>query len=209
MATVRATALRFALTKGSCSKRQLWNSLRWPIYAINSVDNTQLPCYTLPPTQHHSFFGNLPPWELSVKNVCIDHLNTEVRDEKTYAAYTFLLNLIWLIFQRWKNEFLVWDSKAFGDVERVQFLPSEIWVPDISLYNKWVMASLCNKIRETKKLWININQHVINLRKRCYSQNSIFATIAVFNKMSASMFKISLKYSGEIFKSYLYSNILT
>lgn len=40
----------------------------------------------------------------------------------------------WVI-QMWKNEFLVWDSKAFGDIERVQFLPSEIWVPDISLYN--------------------------------------------------------------------------
>ncbi|PFX17740.1 Acetylcholine receptor subunit alpha-L1 [Stylophora pistillata] len=40
----------------------------------------------------------------------------------------------WVV-QKWKNEFLVWDSKAFGDVTRVQFLPSEIWVPDISLYN--------------------------------------------------------------------------
>ena len=28
---------------------------------MNSVDNTKLPCYTLPPMQHHSFSGNLPP----------------------------------------------------------------------------------------------------------------------------------------------------
>ena len=27
----------------------------------NSVDNTKLPCYPLPPTQHHSLFRNLPP----------------------------------------------------------------------------------------------------------------------------------------------------
>ena len=27
---------------------------------INSFDNTKLPCYTLPPTQHLSFFRNLP-----------------------------------------------------------------------------------------------------------------------------------------------------
>ena len=27
---------------------------------INSVENTLLSCYTLPPTQHHSFFRNLP-----------------------------------------------------------------------------------------------------------------------------------------------------
>ena len=30
-------------------------------YVINSVDNTKLPCYTLPPTKQHSFFRNLPP----------------------------------------------------------------------------------------------------------------------------------------------------
>ena len=36
------------------------NYLRWPINTINSVDNIILLCYTLPPTQHHSFFRNLP-----------------------------------------------------------------------------------------------------------------------------------------------------
>ena len=30
------------------SKLQLLNSLQWPIYFINLVDNTKLPCYTLP-----------------------------------------------------------------------------------------------------------------------------------------------------------------
>ena len=28
---------------------------------INSIDNTKLSWYTLPPRQHHSFFRNLPP----------------------------------------------------------------------------------------------------------------------------------------------------
>ena len=41
---------------------KFWSySLQWPIYVINSVDNTKLPCYTLPSTQHHSFFRNLTP----------------------------------------------------------------------------------------------------------------------------------------------------
>ena len=31
------------------------------VIGINSVDNTKLPCYTLPPMQHHNFFRNLPP----------------------------------------------------------------------------------------------------------------------------------------------------
>ena len=43
------------------SKRQLWNSLHWPIYVINTVDDTKLPSYTLPPIQHHSFFRKLSP----------------------------------------------------------------------------------------------------------------------------------------------------
>ena len=51
----------FVLTKGSRMNVNFRNSLRWPIYVINSVDNTELPCYTLPPTQHHSFFRNQPP----------------------------------------------------------------------------------------------------------------------------------------------------
>ena len=50
------------LTQGQCSKHQLLNSLRWLIYVINLFDNTKLPCYTLPPMQHHSYFRNLPPF---------------------------------------------------------------------------------------------------------------------------------------------------
>ena len=66
------------MTRRERSKRQLWNSYRWPILRyqllsalkllkvansryqpLSTVDNTELPCYTLPPTQHHSFFRNL------------------------------------------------------------------------------------------------------------------------------------------------------
>ena len=49
------------LTKGECLKHKLWNSLQWPNYVINSVGNTKLPCYTLPPMQYHSFIRTLPP----------------------------------------------------------------------------------------------------------------------------------------------------
>ena len=34
------------------------------------IDNTKLPCYTLPPMQHHSFFRNLPT--LSVRSCHLD-----------------------------------------------------------------------------------------------------------------------------------------
>ena len=39
-----------------CQKRQLWKSLRWP--------TNNLPCYTLSPTQYHSFFRNLPRFNI-------------------------------------------------------------------------------------------------------------------------------------------------
>ena len=38
-----------------------FNFLQWPIYIINSANNTKLHCYTLSLMQHHSFFRNLPP----------------------------------------------------------------------------------------------------------------------------------------------------
>ena len=50
-----------AMKKDSRSKRQLWNSLRRLIYGIKSVDDTKLPCFTLPPTQHYSLCRNLLP----------------------------------------------------------------------------------------------------------------------------------------------------
>ena len=33
---------------------------RWSIYVISSAYDTLLPCYTLPLTQHHSSYRNLP-----------------------------------------------------------------------------------------------------------------------------------------------------
>ena len=38
-----------------------FSSLKGPIYIFCSVDNTKLPCYTLPPMQHHNSFKNVPP----------------------------------------------------------------------------------------------------------------------------------------------------
>ena len=32
------------------------------IYVINSIEKTTLPCSALPPTHHHSFFRDIPPF---------------------------------------------------------------------------------------------------------------------------------------------------
>ena len=50
----------FALTKGERSKLHLRNSLRWSIYVIGSVDNTKLPCYTLPRRNTTVFLETYP-----------------------------------------------------------------------------------------------------------------------------------------------------
>ena len=47
--------------EGLTLKTSALNSLQWPIYIINSVNNTKLHCCTLPLMQHHSFLRNLPP----------------------------------------------------------------------------------------------------------------------------------------------------
>ena len=51
---------QFALTKDQHWKRQPLNSLQWPIYVFNSVDNTKLPCYT-PSDTTQQFLWKLIP----------------------------------------------------------------------------------------------------------------------------------------------------
>ena len=82
---VICTVAIFTLTKGWRSKRQLFNSLRWPIYIITSVDNTKLPCYTLSPTQQQ-FHWKLTPF-IQVKNdeVSILECRSSVHHTRNYT----------------------------------------------------------------------------------------------------------------------------
>ena len=69
------------------SKRQLliMNSLWWPFYFIDSVDNTKLPFYTLSPTQHHSFFRNVTP--LSVETGSFETQAPSNNSARNFAIY--------------------------------------------------------------------------------------------------------------------------
>ena len=58
MLTFQALAIRQSSDEWLTLKT---SALQRPIYVFNSVDNTKLPYYTLPPAQHHSFFRNLLP----------------------------------------------------------------------------------------------------------------------------------------------------
>ena len=48
------------------------------MYIINSVDNAELPCYTLPPTQHHTFFRKLPLFSSHHLVITVVILSTQV-----------------------------------------------------------------------------------------------------------------------------------
>ena len=82
----------FALTRGQPSKRQLWNSLRWEIYVINSVDHTKLPCNSIPPTWQHCFFRNLPLCLTGKSMVCYRRRNACLRPLSVLLPFRLLLD---------------------------------------------------------------------------------------------------------------------
>ena len=67
-------------------KCQLLNSTQWPIYIINSVNNTKLPCYTLPLMQHQNFFRNLPP--LPAQQSSTEHELTEKNNSSVLFSFS-------------------------------------------------------------------------------------------------------------------------
>ena len=64
-------------------KTSAFKLLRWPVYIINSVDNTKLPCYTLSLTQHHSFLRNLPPYSFNYQLSYSELISIECRKTNT------------------------------------------------------------------------------------------------------------------------------
>ena len=41
-----------------------------------------------------------------------------------------------LLWQYWRNPQLTWDPNKYGGIKEIHVSPSDIWVPDILLYNK-------------------------------------------------------------------------
>ena len=69
-------------------KTSAFKLLRWLVYIINSVDNTKLPCYTLPLTQHHSFLRNLPPYSFNYQLSYSELISIECRKTNTRVITT-------------------------------------------------------------------------------------------------------------------------
>ena len=71
------------------------NSLWWPVYTINSVNLTKIPCYTPPLIKLHSFFRNVP--HLWLINWLIDYLTDWPLIDwliDCLNLYMFVINLI-------------------------------------------------------------------------------------------------------------------
>ena len=82
------------------SNARNFNSSRWPIYIINSVDKTKLACYTSPPTQYNSFIKNL---------AALRHLNWLKINSVLFCLSIYLfVNLLISFIQ---NLFLQYDSE--------------------------------------------------------------------------------------------------
>ena len=61
-------------------------------YIVNSVDRTKLSCYNSPPTQHHSFFRNLPLYIILV--ICTSQEFTLIFECATLVI-TLIISSYW------------------------------------------------------------------------------------------------------------------
>ena len=71
--------------EGLTLQTSAFNFLQWPIFIINTINNTKLHCYTLPLMQHHSFFRNLPPlpaWQSSTQRELAEKKDSSVLSNK-------------------------------------------------------------------------------------------------------------------------------
>ena len=44
-------------------------------------------------------------------------------------------HVICILFQHWKDRYLVWNPGDYGDIDAIRLSHSLIWIPDITLYN--------------------------------------------------------------------------
>ena len=62
--------------------------------------------------------------------------------EITTSLFRFLVDEIKLLYselcsfsQYWTDEFIAWNSSEYGGVETLKFNPSQLWVPDLCIYD--------------------------------------------------------------------------
>ena len=66
-------------------------------------------------------------------------------NSRFFVFSIFTVNIFTIVhyLQKWRNEFLSWKPSEFGGIKTLNIDPTKVWVPDITLYNKYVKFDLC------------------------------------------------------------------
>lgn len=56
-------------------------------------------------------------------------------------AFQLLHPLPSILFQYWTDIYLSWNPESYPGVQNLRFPSNLVWVPDILLYNRWVVLS--------------------------------------------------------------------
>ncbi|CAH1791878.1 unnamed protein product [Owenia fusiformis] len=74
----------------------------------------------------------IPSYDGSQLRVTMDMALNQIVDVN--EKNQMIITSVWLRFA-WVDEYLQWNETEYGGVSKVHFPPSEIWVPDITLYD--------------------------------------------------------------------------
>ena len=48
----------------------------------------------------------------------------------------------WCIVKEWEDLNLRWDPKEYGGIKTFEIPSEEIWLPEMVLFNKWVLTNV-------------------------------------------------------------------
>lgn len=126
----------------------------------------------------------------------MDVLNLTDLDNKRQMLATN----VWIL-QRWQNPFLEWKKEEYGGIDQILVSPTEIWVPDIVLYNNGDKQVRKAGHTELFKNWVAVNStggcswgSMANLESSCSVEVSSFP----FDEQECSLTFASASYGSNM-----------
>ena len=78
------------------------------------------------------------------------HFTHNITSEIQSQQYKYFNSLHWrlqvIYLQGWLDYMLRWDPRKYGNTSVIRLPYTEVWRPDILLYNKYVQHSLCQDL---------------------------------------------------------------
>lgn len=107
---------------------------------------------------------------------------------------------VWIL-QRWQNPFLEWKKEEYGGIDQILVSPTEIWVPDIVLYNNGDKQVRKAGHTELFKNWVAVDStggcswgSMANLESSCSVEVSSFP----FDEQECSLTFASASYGSNM-----------